>query len=106
MIKEIEGLPEGWEAVAFRVPKIGESFMSIDGDLVTNNIGQSSSRLIVQRCKMRRIVLEETGEVNRGGCYTGPYNPQRFMNGSLVFQDQPKIWRMVVEQRDKTIKEE
>ena len=58
---EIEGLPEGWKAVAYRVPvdKI-EHVLTDDCEIIlANNIRFPC--LIVEKIPPRRIVLEETG---------------------------------------------
>ena len=60
---EIEGLPEGWRAVAFRAPKDGENTIDFSGDLRTVTGHYQQPRLIVERIKPRRVVLEETNEV-------------------------------------------
>lgn len=58
---DIEGLPEGWDAVAYRTPKDGERVLSDkDGVIIAKCI--SFPCLIVQKkTRPRRIVLEETG---------------------------------------------
>ena len=94
---EIEGLPEGWRAVAYRSGKCTE-WAVVNGHIVELQSDSLIEHLIVEKIKPRRIVLEETEEINLGGCYTGPYNSQIFMDGSLVLKDQPKIWRVVEEE--------
>lgn len=54
---EIEGLPEGWEPVAFRIPEQGEHFYT-DGN-VEFSVTASLPYLIVKKKQPRRIVLEE-----------------------------------------------
>lgn len=57
---EIEGLPEGWRAVAFRVPKEGE-YAIVSGEAqLCHTYHCIFPRLVVQKTKTRRIVLEET----------------------------------------------
>lgn len=58
---EIEGLPEGWKAVAYRVPvdKIEHVLTDDGGIILTNNIRFPC--LIVEKISPRRIVMEETG---------------------------------------------
>jgi len=57
---KVEGLPEGWNAVAYRVPVNGENFF-YDGK-ICNDKYQRHEYLIVEKIQPRRIVLEETGE--------------------------------------------
>ena len=63
---EIEGLPEGWEPVAFRKPLIGEKMFQY-GKIHRCNCEAEISSLIVKKKQPRRIVLEETGEDNQTG---------------------------------------
>jgi len=60
---EIEGLPEGWKAVAYRVPSIkkDEYTLSDDWDIVPAK-GIKFPVLIIEKIRPRRIVLEETEE--------------------------------------------
>ena len=90
---EIEGLPEGWRAVAFRVPKDGESIIDFSGDLRTVAGHYNHPRLIVEKIPPRRIVLEETGE--DANCEL----PQPLTDGSYigVMVYAHKIWRVVEE---------
>lgn len=60
---EIEGLPEGWEPVGFRVPLGGEDIIDFNGDLIRVGNAYTQPRLIVRKKPPRRIVLEETGEL-------------------------------------------
>lgn len=63
---EIEGLPEGWRAVAYRVPSEHECIFDQDaGIVVDSSLRTPAIRLIVEKVKPRRIVLEETNEVRR-----------------------------------------
>ena len=56
---EIPDLPEGWEAVSFRVPKEGEYYLGSEGiKLVQTDFHYRW--LIVRKKQPRRIVLEET----------------------------------------------
>lgn len=57
----IEGLPEGWKAVAYRPPKIREFYLSING-VKEAHMDFENFWLIVEKIQPRRIVLEETGE--------------------------------------------
>ena len=58
---EIEGLPEGWKAVAYRVPKGNIEFVFIE-NVVRKAKPQDKKCLIVEKIQPRRIVLEETEE--------------------------------------------
>ena len=57
---DIEGLPEGWKAVAYRVPKGNIEFVFIE-NVVRKAKPQDKKCLIVEKIQPRRIVLEETG---------------------------------------------
>lgn len=66
---EIPDLPEGWEAVSFRVPEEGEYYFGRHGiDQATDDWPDRPSAIIVRKKQPRRIVLEETGEI-RQSCY-------------------------------------
>ena len=60
---EVEGLPKGWVAVAYRVPVNGENFF-YDGK-ICNDKNQRSEYLIIEKIQPRRIVLDETAEVRK-----------------------------------------
>jgi hypothetical protein len=60
---EIEGLPEGWRAVAWRRLKNGDHYLNDKGEIVRNE-ALIIFALIVEKIKPRRIVLEETEEDN------------------------------------------
>ena len=57
---EIEGLPEGWKAIAYRVPKGNIEFVFIE-NVIRKAKPQDKKCLIIEKIKPRRIVLEETG---------------------------------------------
>ena len=60
---QIEGLPEGWKAVAYRKAKKGEwNFMEY-GDPFQASQDHETSSIIVEKIQPRRIVLEETNTV-------------------------------------------
>ena len=84
---EIEGLPEGWKAVAYRVPKGNIEFVFIE-NVVREAKPQDKKCLIVEKC--RRIVLEETEEKHLG-CQTLHIDDTEFM----IMTD--KVWREVKE---------
>jgi len=60
---EIPDLPEGWEAVAYRIPKVGECYFGSSG-IKLALIDFENLWLIVRKKQPRRIVLEETNVVN------------------------------------------
>jgi len=64
---EIPDLPEGWEAVSFRVPEEGEYYLG-SGGIKLAQTDFHYRWLIVRKKNPRRIVLEETGEI-RKSCY-------------------------------------
>lgn len=86
---DIEGLPEGWEVVAIRVPKIDEYCLGTY-EQIYKAIASEYVAIIVQKSKPRRIVLEETGE--DANCKI----PQPMTNGEefgvMVYAH--KIWRI------------
>lgn len=94
---DIPGLPEGWKAVAFRVPKYGESIIDYSGDLRTVTGLYQQPRLIVEKTRPRRIVLEETDEVR-----LPKYGEYYVENGQIIMSmgvanGAKKIWRIVEE---------
>ena len=73
---EVEGLPEGWKAVAYRKPIRGERVFN-NGVIKIAPNGMIGCWLIVEKIQPRRVVLEEvehgTHEVaftNYDGCWT------------------------------------
>ena len=55
---EVEGLPEGWKAVAYRCPRNYEKFF--DGEEIhTAGADMAFGHLIVEKIQPRRTVLEE-----------------------------------------------
>lgn len=89
---EIEGLPEGWEAVAYRKVKPGESYYYAGQIYSTNEHMQciGGEHLIVQKkTKPRRIVLEETEEET-------DRNPRQGFNigDTHILIASNKIWRI------------
>lgn len=99
---EIEGLPEGWEPIAFRVPLETDKYWNVhnvcDGKYGNNGFGS----IIVQKTKPRRIVLEETGDIREAerGDWVQEQNDMEFRrwdyaNGS---RQKYKIWREVKEE--------
>lgn len=64
---DIEGLPEGWEPVAYRIPdRFSEERVLYKGQIHSaDNVRYDREYLIVQKTKPRQIVLEETGEFRK-----------------------------------------
>ena len=98
---EIEGLPEGWRAVAYRVPvdKI-EHVLTDDCEIIlVNNIRFPC--LIVEKISPRRIVLEETEEersVSYGDWYEDDLGRvNQWLNKSYGSSRCVKIWKQVKE---------
>lgn len=61
---EVEGLPEGWKAVAFKRPCRSDNYLIRPGAVATAHENMSELWLIVEKIQPRRIVLEETEENN------------------------------------------
>ena len=94
---EIEGLPEGWKAVAYRVPKGNIEFVFIE-NVVREAKPQDKKCLIVEKIQPRRIVLEETNEERRI-CYGEWYESQegklmRWPYGGKT-DGKHRVWREV-----------
>ena len=88
---DVTGLPEGWKAVAYRVPKGNIEFVLIE-NVVREAKPQDKKCLIVEKIQPRRIVLEETDESNAK--FQDAWCTQHFINGVILTQ-QPKKWREV-----------
>ena len=86
---EIEGLPEGWEPVAFRKPLIGEKIFQY-GEIHKCTCKAEISSLIVKKKQPRRIVLEETDEINDSSV------PYYIQESDLSLQvSSNRTWRIV-----------
>ena len=99
---EIEGLPEGWEPVAFRKPLIGEKMFQ-NGEIHKCNCEAKISSIIVKKKQPRRIVLEETSEENHlyeSGQYAA------FSAGKFVISGVRNKWREVKENDSSLTNEE
>ena len=57
---EIPDLPEGWEAVAYRVPVEGEYYLSVDNEISHASNGQWCPWLIIRKKQQRRIDNNES----------------------------------------------
>jgi len=88
---DIEGLPEGWEVKRIGVPVDTECYVA-NGDVVSFMAGVTVPvvRIIVQKSKPRRIVLEETDEK------TDPllYQPIKIEGLCVLMVAHNKIWRV------------
>ena len=85
---EIEGLPEGWEPVAFRKPLIGEKMFQY-GKIHRCNCEAEISSLIVKKKQPRRIVLEDTGR-NSSSIKVGEFGLSK--DGSFYRCEEPTKW--------------
>lgn len=98
---QIEGLPEGWEPVAYRVP-VKDVDMILDRSGNVNNCtwNGETAYIIVQKTKPRRIVLEETEEMRQ--VHKGEYYFDPLLNKVVVWlgaykkvsDHEYKIWRI------------
>ena len=86
---EIEGLPEGWKAIAYRVPKGNIEFVFIE-NVIRKAKPQDKKCLIIEKIQPRRIVLEETEEKYLG-CQT------LHIDGTEIMIMTNKTWREVKE---------
>lgn len=95
---EIEGLPEGWEAVAYRVPHSGDMYLRDRGIICQSDGSNTLQYLIVQKTKPRRIVLEETGEYRRcnpGEWYQTTDDSAFYKHNAITRSEMEyKIWRI------------
>lgn len=97
---ELPRMPDGWKPIAFRSPKKGECFLMDDGDVEMAGNDRHSMRIIVEKIKPRRIVLEETGEFRCGkkGEYCEQTNGMIWLNINNHTTNAYKIWREVKEE--------
>jgi len=88
---DIEGLPEGWEPVAIRKQKLGEHIFCLDTGLVVPADHRTpKAHLIVKKKQPRRIVLEETDEINDSSV------PYYIQESDLSLQvSSNRTWRIV-----------
>jgi len=87
---EIEGLPEGWEPVAYRFP-VKDVDMILDRSGQVNNCtwNGETAYIIVQKTKPREITLVETDEDTEVDV------EQTFpMSDTTFYVRSPKIWRI------------
>ena len=86
---EIEGLPEGWKAVAYRVPTNGETCWHQNFGIYTATVSLTQC-FIVEKIKPRRIVLEEISKEE----YHRLFNDERC---SDIYNMRGSYWREVKE---------
>ena len=97
---DVTGLPEGWKAIAYRIPLENKDYI-LDGEQVVLCCWASSrDYLIVEKIQPRRIVLEETNEERRI-CYGEWYESQegklmRWPYGGKT-DGKHRVWREVKE---------
>jgi len=88
---EIPDLPEGWEAVAYRVPVKGEYFFSTDNEIShANDNSHWCPWLIIRKKQPRRIVLEETEEGTDNS-----HNHTIYVKGITIDIYSNKLWKIV-----------
>ncbi len=65
----IEGLPEGWRAVAYRSIRYDDYYLFARNEIRRKTKEHSTGAyLIIEKIQTRRIVLEETEESSNGQC--------------------------------------
>jgi len=87
---EIPDLPEGWEAVAYRVPQIGEYAFFNGGVAEWGRGNTNSDKLIVRKKQPRRIILEETEEGTDNS-----HNHTIYVKGITIDIYSNKLWKIV-----------
>jgi hypothetical protein len=97
---EVEGLPEGWNVVAYRKPSKGEQYLH-QGLIWKAFINESYPYLIVEKIQPSRIVLEFTGEIrkaNPGDWWRSfPNRSLNYNDSNSSTSDEYEIWREVKE---------
>ena len=86
---EIPDLPEGWEAVAYRVPVEGEYYLGSSGVKLCES-SFDTVWLIVRKKQPRRIVLEETEEDTDNS-----HNHTIYVKGITIDIYSNKLWKIV-----------
>ena len=86
---EIPDLPDGWEPVAYRIPKAGECYFGSQGvKLALKDF--ENLWLVVRKKQPRRIVLEEIGE-----CTDNSHNHTIYVKGITIDIYSNKLWKIV-----------
>lgn len=95
---DIEGLPAGWKAVAYRIGVPGVEH-TVDDDMIIRLCQKTMTFpvLIVEKIQPRRIVLEETGEFRKAvkGEFCEDENGLIFSTQYDLSSREYKIWREV-----------
>lgn len=97
---EVEGLPEGWKAVAYRIPEISDHVLGDDGEIWLVQTEQECKQLVVEKTQPRRIVLEETEEImtrEKEGYVLTDGERIDYINSGISISPPHKIWREVKE---------
>lgn len=98
---KVDGLPEGWNVLAFRKPKTGEHYFSPALDICQAKHDYLMAHLIVEKIQPRRIVLEDTDEersLSYGDWYEDDEgNLHKYLNESFGSRRTYKVWREVKE---------
>lgn len=94
---DVEGLPEGWKAVSYRYPEIGE--WCWEYAQVYQAVASINPCLIVEKIQPRRIVLEETEEIRKAlpDEYYEHTGGLAINNSHRETSGEYKIWREVKE---------
>ena len=87
---EIPDLPEGWEPVAYRIPKAGEYYFESQGVKLAQ-INFENLWLVVRKKQPRRIVLEEAEE----GTDNSHHNHTIYVKGITIDIYSNKLWKIV-----------
>ena len=86
---EIPDLPEDFDAVAYKVPEVGEYYFG-SGGITLARVKFENLWLVVRKKQARRIVLEETDEdagIDR--------NHSIHFDGIIIQIDSAKLWKTV-----------
>ena len=86
---EIPYLPEGWEALAYRVPVEGEYYLGSSGVKLCES-SFDTVWLIVRKKQPRRIILEETEEGTDNS-----HNHTIYVKGITIDIYSNKLWKIV-----------
>jgi len=86
---EIPDFTEGWEPVAYRIPKAGEYYFGSQGVKLAH-IDFENLWLVVRKKQPRRIVLEET-DIDAGL----DWNDSIHLDDIRIQIDSGKVWKIV-----------
>jgi len=98
---KVEGLPEGWKAVAYRVPTNGETCWHQNFGIYTATVSLTQC-FIVEKIQPRRIVLESTADSRKAVFGDWIYNDGFIEQWRSQKESQAtyRIWREVKETRE------